>query len=95
MPSNGFPLTETVLYNHYSLEHWDVNNENLHGDFFERNTGDANITMEMFRQINMIDSDVKLFLNDYGIVEDSFNQKAWVSCHSQQAYRTFVKSYLV
>ena len=30
------------------LEHWDVNNEDLHGDFFERHTGNPNITMQMF-----------------------------------------------
>ena len=76
-PKTGF-LTTRLNYHSIRLEHWDVNNENLHGDFFERNTGDANITMDMFRQINMIDPDAKLFLNDYGIVEDAYGQKAWV-----------------
>ena len=52
-----------------SLEHWDVNNENLHGDFYEKKTLDPNITMKMFEDIHAVDPAVKLFLNDYGIVE--------------------------
>ena len=53
----------------FSLAHWDVNNENLHGDFYEMKTQDPNITMKMFEDIHAVDPDVKLFLNDYGIIE--------------------------
>ena len=62
----------------FRLEHWDVNNENQHGDFYERQSWDVNITMQMFRDVHAIDPDVKLFLNDYGILESSRNQKATV-----------------
>lgn len=51
------------------LEHWDVNNENLHGDFYERQTGNPNITMKMFQDIHQVDQNVKLFLNEFAIVE--------------------------
>ena len=62
----------------YRLEHWDVNNENLHGDYYEQRTGDPNITMEMFRDIHAVDQDVKLFLNDFAIIETRGQQKATV-----------------
>ena len=59
------------------VEHWDVNNEDLHGDFYERHTGNPNITMQMFREINSVDPQVKLFLNDYAIMaRDEYNQNA-------------------
>lgn len=58
------------------LEQWDVNNENLHGDFYERHTGNPNITMQMFRDIYNADRSVKLFLNDFGVIEGGNNNKA-------------------
>ena len=63
---------------YYRLEHWDVNNENLHGDFYERQTGDANITMKMFRDMYALDQTTKLFLNDYNVIKYSGNQLATV-----------------
>ena len=48
--------------------HWDVNNEQLHGDFYEQKTRDVNLTSQMFQEVRARDSDVKLFLNDYNIV---------------------------
>lgn len=50
------------------LLHWDVNNENLHGDFFERHTTDPDITHKMFQWIHSIDPSIKLFLNDYSVL---------------------------
>ena len=50
------------------LEHWDVNNENLHGDWYEQQTGNANVTMEMFNDVNALDPHTRLFLNDFGIL---------------------------
>ena len=64
----------------FRLEHWDVNNENLHGDFYERHTGSPNITMQMFRDIHNVDRSVKLFLNDFGVIEGGNNNKATVVC---------------
>ena len=55
----------------FRLRHWDVNNENLHGDFYETKLQNANITMDMFRKVHSIDPDVELFLNDFDIVTKS------------------------
>ena len=60
--------------------HWDVNNENLHGDFYERHTGDPNITNKMFQWIHNQDQSVKLFLNDFNAVTGS--DVTTVSMHS-------------
>lgn len=56
-----------------SVEHWDVNNENLHGDWYEKATGNANITAKMFHDVHAVDPKVKLFLNDYGIMENIYS----------------------
>uniref|UniRef100_A0A194AL08 Putative endo-1,4-beta-xylanase A-like protein isoform X2 n=1 Tax=Pinctada fucata TaxID=50426 RepID=A0A194AL08_PINFU len=50
------------------LQHWDVNNENLHGDFYERHTGNPDITNDMFSWIHTLEPGVKLFLNDFNVV---------------------------
>ena len=63
----------------FRLEHWDVNNENLHGDFYEQRTGNPNITMKMFRDIHSVDQNVKLFLNDFSIVQAENSNRATVS----------------
>lgn len=69
------------------LEHWDVNNENLHGDFFERGTGDANITMQIFRDVHALDPTVKLFLNDFGIIAPRYNQMATAMKEQAKTFR--------
>ncbi|XP_045202160.2 anti-sigma-I factor RsgI6-like [Mercenaria mercenaria] len=51
------------------VEHWDVNNENIHGDWYEKATGNPNVTMQMFRDAHAVDPNVKLFLNDFGVME--------------------------
>ena len=48
--------------------HWDVNNEQLHGDFYEQKTGDVNVTAQIFQEVKARDSEALLFLNDYNIV---------------------------
>lgn len=50
------------------LLHWDVNNENLHGDWYERNTTDPDITPKMFQWIHAQEPDTQLFLNDYSAI---------------------------
>ncbi|BFY97335.1 hypothetical protein BsWGS_00375 [Bradybaena similaris] len=50
------------------LSHWDVNNELLHGRFFEDGTGDENYTFHMFQGIHAADHHPALFLNDYDVV---------------------------
>ena len=48
-----------------------MNNENLHGDFFESHTGDPDITQSMFEQVKAVDPYPELFLNDFGIISGS------------------------
>ena len=57
----------------YRLEHWDVNNEKLHGDFFERQTGNPNITMDMFKWMHALEPNVKLFLNEFSVVSSQLS----------------------
>ncbi|XP_052221972.1 anti-sigma-I factor RsgI6-like isoform X2 [Dreissena polymorpha] len=56
------------------VRHWDVNNENLHGDFYEQRTRDPNITMKMFSSVHKVDPNALLFLNDFGIMENNVAQ---------------------
>ncbi|XP_053380238.1 anti-sigma-I factor RsgI6-like [Mercenaria mercenaria] len=64
------------------LEHWDVNNENTHGVYFETATGNPNITNQMFDDAHAVDPNVKIFLNDFGVME----QFASVPLHNQAKF---------
>ena len=44
--------------------HWDVDNENLHGGWFEKATGHHDLLAQMLRDVNQVDPNVKLFIND-------------------------------
>jgi GH35 family endo-1,4-beta-xylanase len=48
--------------------HWDVNNENVHFNFFETKFGPGAST-KIFQQVNKIDPNAVLFLNDYNTLE--------------------------
>lgn len=61
-------VRDIMSHTQSKLLHWDVNNENLHGDFFERHTKDPDITQKMFQWIHSIDPSIKLFLNDYAVL---------------------------
>ena len=50
------------------LEHWDVNNEMLHGNFFEEATGDPDIRVKMFQMVEAKDPSVLRFINDYSVL---------------------------
>jgi GH35 family endo-1,4-beta-xylanase len=50
--------------------HWDVNNEMLHGDYFESRLGTW-VRPWMFQQARAIDPDVKLFVNEYNVITSS------------------------
>ncbi|MFH1312376.1 MAG: endo-1,4-beta-xylanase [Candidatus Eisenbacteria bacterium] len=50
--------------------HWDVNNEMLHGHYFENRLGDS-IRPHMFQTANALDPDCLLFVNDYNVVSGS------------------------
>ncbi|XP_013420122.1 uncharacterized protein LOC106180638 [Lingula anatina] len=63
-----------------NLSHWDVNNEVIagHGDWFEQNTGDRYITEKMFQKIHSIDPDVKLFHNEFRVINSGAITDAYV-----------------
>ncbi|XP_013399524.1 uncharacterized protein LOC106165741 [Lingula anatina] len=63
-----------------NLSHWDVNNEIIagHGDWFEQKTGDRYITEKMFQQIHALDPNVKLFHNEYRVINDGSITNAYV-----------------
>ena len=50
------------------FQHWDVYNENLHKDLLEVKTGDPLITNYLFNRLHEKEPGVKLFLNEYNIV---------------------------
>ncbi|KAK3785258.1 hypothetical protein RRG08_036794 [Elysia crispata] len=50
------------------LSHWDVNNELVHGNYFERKTNDPNFTKYMFKTVHAQDPVPKLCLNEYNVV---------------------------
>jgi endo-1,4-beta-xylanase len=49
------------------FEHWDVNNEMLHGSFFEDRLG-PDIRQWMFERTREIDPDAALFVNEYNVL---------------------------
>lgn len=57
-----------------------MNNELLHGNWYETKLNDTEYTKDVFRAIHQWDPDVKLFLNDYntlgagGATEASINR---------------------
>ena len=59
-----------------SVVHWDVNNEQEHGPWFEDNTADPGVMTDMFTQTRAHDPDGLLFLNEYGVV--TYSQSAQV-----------------
>ncbi|XP_067682614.1 anti-sigma-I factor RsgI6-like [Haliotis asinina] len=50
------------------VEHWDVNNENLHGFWFQNTLNDRDYDLEIFRIAKQAGPNVKMFLNDYSVV---------------------------
>lgn len=66
--------------NHFkgTFVHWDVNNEMLHGNFYGNRLGNG-INPWMFQRARALDPDVKLFVNDYNVVEggetDAYKQQ--------------------
>ncbi|KAK7104506.1 uncharacterized protein [Littorina saxatilis] len=64
-------IEETMAKTRGLLEHWDVNNEMLHGSWYQTRAGDPNYNMELFRIAHHADPNVKLFLNDYNVVVSS------------------------
>merc|ERR1719436_1848579 len=60
------------------LTHWDVNNEMLHGDYFERTLGN-NIRAKMFQWTKEIDPECQTFVNDYEVLSGGLT-----NCYKKQ-----------
>jgi len=61
-------VTDTLNETRGLLEHWDVNNEILHGHWFTDTLHDPNFNTDLFRLAHTTDPNVKLFLNEYNVV---------------------------
>nr|KAG5712880.1 hypothetical protein BaRGS_007477 [Batillaria attramentaria] len=61
------------------LEHWDVNNENLHGQWFQDRLHDPDYNLEIFHITHNADPNVKLFLNDFGVGVARAGVPIWVT----------------
>ena len=56
------------------MAHWDVNNEQLHGFFYETKTGDELILEHMFKILTEMDPNAQVFTNDYDILNGQMTQ---------------------
>ena len=61
------------------LAHWDVNNELVHGRFFEQKTGDPHYTQHMFEAVHQADPTPTLFLNEYNVVAQGEVTQSYLS----------------
>lgn len=50
------------------MEHWDINNELLHGQVYEEITGDRHYSEKIYDMVHAADPVPKLFLNDYDVL---------------------------
>ncbi|KAL8570832.1 hypothetical protein ACOMHN_006981 [Nucella lapillus] len=55
------------------VQHWDVQNELLHGHWYEETLKDPNISITMFKEARKWDSVPKLYLNDFTAVTSGAN----------------------
>ncbi|XP_046558097.1 endo-1,4-beta-xylanase 1-like [Haliotis rubra] len=50
------------------VEHWDVNNENLHGFWYQNTLNDRDYNLDIFRNAHQAGPNVKMFPSDYSVV---------------------------
>ncbi|PVD26375.1 hypothetical protein C0Q70_14049 [Pomacea canaliculata] len=65
-------IVETVNTFKGLVEHWDVINENLRGKWFQNQLHDPKYDLEIFRIAHATDPNVKLFLNEFGVVANEY-----------------------
>ncbi|XP_064600826.1 uncharacterized protein LOC135467003 [Liolophura sinensis] len=70
-------IQNTVTHFKDLVEHWDVNNELLHGQYYENKFHDLDYSKKIFRLVHQYDPDVKLFLNDYDVVAGGGHTEAY------------------
>ena len=56
------------------VEHWDINNEMLHGQFFVDATGDPFVRADMFKKVEELSPSTMRFVNDYDILLYEVNE---------------------
>nr|KAG5711836.1 hypothetical protein BaRGS_026277 [Batillaria attramentaria] len=72
-------IEETMDKTRGLLEHWDVNNENLHGTWYQDCLHDPDYNLELFRIAHNADPYPKLFLNDYNVVASGASTGAYLA----------------
>lgn len=70
-------LNDMISHTRGKLEHWDVNNEDIHGNYFARHLNNPNITMDMFDWMHQAEPGLKLFLNDFNVVSSHYSTTAY------------------
>nr|KAG5689400.1 hypothetical protein BaRGS_017918 [Batillaria attramentaria] len=70
-------ITEKMNITAGLLEHWDVNNEILHGQWFQDRLNDPDYNLETFRIAHSADPSMKLFLNDFNVVSAGWSTSAY------------------
>ncbi|KAK6196155.1 hypothetical protein SNE40_001437 [Patella caerulea] len=70
-------LKSTVSHTKGKVEHWDVYNEVIHDDYFADKLHDPNITAWMFNEVHKLDPSVKLFLNEWGVINTAHSTIAY------------------
>ncbi|ELT91425.1 hypothetical protein CAPTEDRAFT_107084, partial [Capitella teleta] len=77
----GMEVQRRIEYmmEHYgdSITNWDVLNENIEGQWLEKNTGNLEFIQSMFRLIRQLQPEADLFMNDYGIVTNGKYSSAY------------------
>ncbi|PIN14282.1 Endo-1,4-beta-xylanase [Handroanthus impetiginosus] len=73
------------LMNRYKEQfiHWDVNNEMLHFDFYEKNLG-PNATLELFKTAHRADPLATLFMNEFNVVETCGDSDSTVDAYVER-----------
>ncbi|XP_076444221.1 uncharacterized protein LOC143282460 isoform X2 [Babylonia areolata] len=72
-------INDVMNITHGLLEHWDVNNENLHGQWFQDTLHDPHYNLDIFRMAHHADPSVKLFLNDFNVVASGQMTQAYLN----------------
>ena len=68
------------VVNHFKGKylHWDVNNEMLHGSFYQDRLG-SGIRPYMFNRVKTIDPNVVTFVNDYNVISGGYSLTDYVN----------------
>ncbi|XP_020596343.1 uncharacterized protein LOC110036275, partial [Phalaenopsis equestris] len=64
--------------------HWDVSNELLHFDFYERRLMNPNASLDFFLEAQEADPLATLFMNDYNVVEGCGDEKSTVDSYVER-----------